>query len=62
MPALEEAWRACVAERRRVALDLAEIRYVEGAGATLVRALQVGPFGVTGCAGFVRELLQEKTS
>lgn len=61
-PALEAAWRACVAERRRVVLDLAEIRYVDGAGVALLRALRRSPSDVTGCSGFVRELLQEKTS
>jgi ABC-type transporter Mla MlaB component len=62
VPALEEAWDACVAERRRVVLDLAEIQYVDGAGVALLRALRKGPFDVTGCSGFVRELLQEKSS
>ena len=62
VPALDDAWRACVAGQRRVVLDLAEIRYVDAAGAALLRALRERPIEVTGCSPFVRELLQEEGS
>jgi hypothetical protein len=57
--ALDGLWRACLAERRRVVLDLAGIRYVDAASAARLRALQAGPIELKGCSAFVRELLEE---
>jgi ABC-type transporter Mla MlaB component len=59
LAALDEAWRAALAERRRVVLDLAGVRYVDAAGAALLRALREGPVELAGCSAFVRELLEE---
>ncbi|RIL05210.1 MAG: hypothetical protein DCC71_11300 [Proteobacteria bacterium] len=57
--ALDEAWRACVSPRRRVVIDLAGVRFVDAAGAAVLRALRQGPIELTGCSPFVRELLEE---
>ena len=58
---LDEAWRSCVSCERRVVIDLAGVRYVDAAGAAVLRALRQGPIEVTGCSPFVRELLEEET-
>jgi ABC-type transporter Mla MlaB component len=57
--ALDEAWRTCVSQRRRVVIDLAGVRFVDAAGAAVLRALRQGPIELTGCSAFVRELLEE---
>lgn len=57
---LDEAWRACVSLDRRVVIDLAGVRFVDAAGAAVLRALRQGPIELTGCSPFVRELLQEE--
>jgi anti-anti-sigma regulatory factor len=59
LTALDEAWRACVSARRRVVIDLAGVRFVDAAGAAVLRALRQGPIELTGCSPFVRELLEE---
>jgi ABC-type transporter Mla MlaB component len=55
----DATWRACVAERRHVVLDLAGVRFVDAAGAALLRALRETSVQITGCSAFVQELLKE---
>jgi anti-anti-sigma regulatory factor len=62
IPALDEACRACVAARRALVLNLAEVRYVDAAGAAVLHALRERSIEITGCSPFVRELLQEEVS
>jgi anti-anti-sigma regulatory factor len=57
--AFEEAWRACVGERRRVVLDLAGVRFVDPAGIAALQALRRSPVELKGCSAFVRGLLEE---
>jgi anti-anti-sigma regulatory factor len=59
LSALDSAWRRCLAERRAVVIDLAGVRFVDGAGASWLRALRAGA-AITGCSPFVRELLEEE--
>jgi ABC-type transporter Mla MlaB component len=56
---LDQAWRSCVSDERRVVIDLAGVRFVDASGAAVLRALRQGPIEVTGCSPFVRELLEE---
>jgi anti-anti-sigma factor len=62
IPALDEACRGCLAERRLLVLELAEVRYMDVAGAAVLRALRERSIEITGCSPFVRELLQEEVS
>jgi ABC-type transporter Mla MlaB component len=57
---LDRAWRECVSRERRIVIDLAGVRFVDAAGAAVLRALRQGPIELTGCSPFVRELLEEK--
>jgi anti-anti-sigma regulatory factor len=59
LTAFDEAWRSSVSADRRVVIDLAGVRFVDAAGAAVLRALRQGPIEVTGCSPFVRELLEE---
>jgi anti-anti-sigma regulatory factor len=57
--ALDEAWRSCVSSSRRIVIDLAGVRFVDAAGAAVLRALRQEAIELTGCSPFVRELLEE---
>jgi anti-anti-sigma regulatory factor len=59
IPSLDSAWRSCVSTERSVVIDLAGVRFVDAAGAAVLRALRQGRIEVTGCSPFVRELLGE---
>lgn len=59
LTALDEAWRSCASAGRRVVIDLAGVRFVDAAGAAVLRALRQGPIELMGCSPFVRELLEE---
>jgi ABC-type transporter Mla MlaB component len=58
---LDEAWRSCVSPEHSVVIDLAGVRFVDAAGAAVLRALRQGPVELVGCSPFVRELLEGDT-
>lgn len=55
---LDESWRACMHEKRRVTIDLAGVRFVDEAGAAMLRALRHEPVTLQSCSPFVRALLE----
>jgi len=61
LDALDAAWRDCRADRRRVEIDLAGVRFMDGAAASWLRARAGEPVEITGCSPFVRELLKDRS-
>lgn len=57
--ALDAACEAARAEERALVLDLAGVRFVDGAGAAALRALRDAAIPLTGCTPYVRALLEE---
>lgn len=57
---LDEDWRSYGSPHRRVGIDLAGVRFVDAAGAAVLRAVRQGPVEIVGCSPSVRELLEEE--
>lgn len=59
--ALDEAVHGCPPGAPCVVIDLAGVRFVDAAGAVVLRALRREPVVIRGGSPFVRELLEEGT-